>query len=91
MADSDALQQAAARLSAAVEALDKIVEPLLGEEDSMASLKQRLHSLTDERDRLRRELDAERDRAKRLQAANDEVSSRLEVVMGRLRDMAPAG
>ncbi len=90
MAESDALQQATARLSAAVEALENFVGPLFSEEDSIASLKQKMHSLTEERDRLLLELDAEQSRARRLEAANDEVSSRLEAMMGTLRDMAPA-
>lgn len=53
-------------------------------------LKEQFRALTDERNRLAAELDAERVRARRLEAANNEVSGRLEAVMGTLRDMAPA-
>lgn len=91
MAESDALQQAAARLCAALDALENFLAPLFSDEDSVASLKQRLHLITDERDRLLAELDAERNRAQRLEAANDEVSGRLEAVTGRLRGMAATG
>ena len=90
MAESDALQQATARLGAAVDGLENVLGPLIDEEDSVATLKQKLRFLTDERDRLLSELDAERSRARRLEAANDEVSGRLEAVMGTLREMAPA-
>jgi hypothetical protein len=90
MAESDALQQATARLGAAVDGLENVLGPLIDEEDSVATLKQKLCFLTDERDRLLSELDAERSRARRLEAANDEVSGRLEAVMGTLREMAPA-
>lgn len=91
MAESDALQQAAARLGAALDALENFLAPLFSDEDSVATLKQRLHQLRDERDRLLIELDAERNRAQRLEAANDEVSGRLEAVTGRLRGMAATG
>lgn len=91
MAESDALQQATARLSAAVDGLENVLGPHFDEENSVATLKQKLRFLTDERDRLLSELDAERSRARRLEAANDEVSGRLEAVMGTLREMAPAG
>ncbi len=91
MAESDALQLATARLSAAVDALENFVGPLFGEEDSIANLKQKLRSVENERDRLLAELDVERSRASRLEVANDEVSGRLDAVMGSLRDMAPAG
>jgi chromosome segregation ATPase len=91
MAESDALQQAAARLGAALDALENFLAPLFSDEDSVANLKQRLHQLRDERDRLLIELEAERGRAQRLEAANDEVSGRLEAVTGRLRGMAATG
>ncbi len=91
MAESDALQQAAARLGAALDALENFLTPLFSDEDSIASLKQHLHVITDERDRLLAELDAERSRAQRLEAANEEVSGRLEAVTGRLRGIAATG
>jgi chromosome segregation ATPase len=91
MAESDALQQAAARLGVALDALENFIVPLFSDEDSVASLKERLHQVTDERDRLLAALDAERSRAQRLEAANDEVSGRLEAVTGRLRGMAATG
>ena len=74
-----------------MDALENFIVPLFSDEDSVASLKQRLHQVTDERDRLLAELDAERSRAQRLEAANDEVSGRLEAVTGRLRGMAATG
>jgi chromosome segregation ATPase len=91
MAESDALQQATARLGAALDALENFLAPLFSDEDSVANLKQRLHQLSDERDRLLIELEAERSRAQRLEVANDEVSGRLEAVTGRLRGIAAIG
>ena len=54
------------------------------------SCKEQVRFLTEERDRLRLDLDAEKNRVRRLKAANDEVSGRLEAVMMTLKDMMPA-
>ncbi len=93
MTEPDALQQATERLDAAVDELEGFLQHILAEGkggDSVASLKERVRSLTEERDRLRLDLDAERNRVRRLKAANDEVSGRLEAVMVTLKDMMPA-
>ncbi|HZP09380.1 DUF4164 family protein [Methyloceanibacter sp.] len=93
MTEPDALQQATERLDAAVEELEGFLRQILSERengDSIAVLKERLRSLTEERDRLKLDLDAERNRVRRLKAANDEVSGRLEAVMVRLKDMMSA-
>lgn len=55
-----------------------------------AVLKEQIKFLTQERDQLLAELEAERARVRRLKAANEEVSGRLDVVMGTLKDMVPA-
>src|SRR5690554_7386956 len=49
-------------------------------EVSLAALKQELRDLIDERDQLLADLEAERSRVRRLKAANEEVSGRLEAV-----------
>ena len=93
MTQPDALQQAATRLDAAVDALEDFLGQVCaegGDGASVASLLGQVRSLTDERDRLLGELDAERARVRRLQTANDEVSDRLESAMGTLKDMMPA-
>jgi Domain of unknown function (DUF4164) len=93
MTQSDALQQAATRLNAAIDALDDCLDQLFADGDDgnpIASLREQVHFLTEERDRLLLELDAERSRGRRLEAANDEVSDRLEAVLLTLRDMVPA-
>ncbi|MGV1015725.1 MAG: DUF4164 family protein [Methyloceanibacter sp.] len=46
--------------------------------------------MAEERDQLLLDLDAERDRVRRLTAANEEVSGRLEAVMGTIKEMLPA-
>ena len=97
MTQTDALQKALLRFGAAVDSLERFLGQLFEDRDQAVKLKEQLRALTDERnrlaaerDRLAAELDHERGRARRLEDANSEVSGRLEVVMGTLREMAPA-
>jgi predicted nuclease with TOPRIM domain len=97
MTQTDALQKALLRFGAAVDGLERFLGQLFEDRDQAVKLKEQLRALTDERnrlaaerDRLAAELDHERGRARRLEDANSEVSGRLEVVMGTLREMAPA-
>jgi hypothetical protein len=53
-------------------------------------LREKVRFLTEERDRLLKELNAERARAHRLAAANKDVSGRLTAVMVTLKDLMPA-
>jgi len=92
MTQPDALQ-ATERLDAAVDELERLLQQAFAEGDgdvSVAALKEQLRFLTDERDQLLVDLEAERGRVRRLKAANDEVSGRLDVVTGTLKDMIPA-
>lgn len=91
MSQSDAVQQAATRLNAAVEAIAKSLNEFLEDIQSVAALREQVRTLTNERDRLLQELEDERGRARRLEAANDEVSDRLEALTGTLKTIAPAG
>ena len=97
MTQTDALQKALLRFGASLDGLERFLDQLFEERDSAAKLKEQVRSLTDERnrlaaerDQLAAELDYERSRATRLEDANSEVSGRLEVVMGTLREMVPA-
>lgn len=97
MTQTDALQKALVRFGAAVDSLERFLGQLFEDRDQAVKLKEQLRALTDERnrlaaerDRLAAELDHERGRARRLEDANSEVSGRLEIVMGTLREMAPA-
>jgi len=93
MTEPDALQQATERLDAALDELEGFLQQILADSEadkSVASLQEQLRKLTEERDRLRHDLDAERNRVQRLKAANEEVSGRLEAVMVTLKHMMPA-
>jgi hypothetical protein len=93
MSQPDALQQATQRLDAAVDELEIFLGSVFVEGEggvSIATLKEQVRFLTEERDRLLVELDAEKSRVRRLMDANDEVSERLETVMGTLKEIMPA-
>ena len=93
MSQPDALQQATQRLDAAVDELEIFLGSVFVEGEggvSTATLKEQVRFLTEERDRLLVELDAEKSRVRRLMDANDEVSERLETVMGTLKETMPA-
>lgn len=93
MTEPDAMQQATERLDAALDELEGFLQQILADsegDESVASLQEQLRKLTEERDRLRHDLDAERNRVRRLKAANEEVSGRLEAVMVTLKHMMPA-
>jgi hypothetical protein len=93
MSQSDALERAAERLDLAVDQLETFLRQAFAEAEdgvSLAALREQVQFLTEERDRLLRELDAEKNRAHRLAAANEEVSGRLTAVMITLKDLMPA-
>lgn len=93
MSQSDALERAAARLDMAVEELEAFLREALGQAEdgvSLVALRGQVRFLTEERDRLLLELEAERIRVGRLAAANEEVSGRLTAVMVTLKDLMPA-
>jgi len=93
MSQPDALQQATQRLDAAVDELEIFLGSVFVEGEggvSIATLKEQVRFLTEERDRLLVELDTEKSRVRRLMDANDEVSERLETVMGTLKEIMPA-
>jgi chromosome segregation ATPase len=93
MGQSDALQQATERLDAAADQLETFLRDVFADAEggaSIAELRDQVRFLSEERDRLLSDLDAERNRVRRLKAANEEVSGRLEAVMVTLKDLMPA-
>jgi hypothetical protein len=93
MSQPDALQQATERLDTAVDQLESFLRQVFADAEdgvSVAALTEQIRFLTEERDRLLRDLDAEKNRVRRLKTANEEVSGRLEAVMVTLKDLMPA-
>lgn len=85
-----------ARFDAALDALEGNVARVLADDQGQVQsaeileLREQVKFLTDERDQLLADLEAERTRVRRLKAANEEVSGRLDAVVGALKDMSPA-
>jgi chromosome segregation ATPase len=93
MSQPDALQQATERLDSAVDQLETFLRQVFAEAEdgvSVAELREQVRFLTEERDRLLLDLDAEKNRVRRLKLANEEVSGRLEAVMATIKDLMPA-
>ena len=93
MSQPDALQQATERLDSTVDQLERFLREVFADSEdgvTVAELKEQIRFLTEERDRLLLALDAEKNRVRRLKAANEEVSGRLEAVMATLKDLMPA-
>ena len=93
MGQSDALQRATERLDAAADQLEIFLSGVFADSEgggSIAELRDQVRFLSQERERLLADLDAERNRVRRLKAANEEVSGRLEAVMVTLKDLMPA-
>jgi cell division protein ZapA (FtsZ GTPase activity inhibitor) len=93
MSQPDALQQATERLDSAVDQLESFLRQVFADAEdgvSVAALREQVRFLTEERDRLLLDLDAEKNRVRRLKNANEEVSDRLEAVMVTLKDLMPA-
>jgi chromosome segregation ATPase len=93
MSQPDALEQATERLDSAVDQLESFLRQVFAKAEdgvSVAELRERVRFLSEERDRLLRDLDAEKNRVRRLKTANEEVSDRLEAVMETLKDLMPA-
>jgi chromosome segregation ATPase len=93
---ADALQQAVARFGASLDSLERSLGNLFERQGEGATLKDQFKALLEERNQLQSErdelanaLDSERMRAGRLEAANEEVTARLESVMGTLKEMTP--
>ena len=93
MSQPDALERATERLDSVVDQLETFLRQVFAEAEggvSVAELREQVRFLSEERDRLLRDLDAEKNRVRRLKTANEEVSDRLEAVMETLKDLMPA-
>lgn len=97
--DQESLEQkeTVARFEAALGALEAHLARVLSggdegvdlQEAALAAMQEQVRFLTEERDQLLADLEAERDRVRRLKAANDEVCDRLETMTGTLKSMFP--
>jgi hypothetical protein len=85
MTDQSVIDTATKRLSEALDALDAAVERRLEVERSRAILTEQVHALDADRARLAAELDGQLARARRLESANRDIARRLDAAMENIR------
>ena len=85
------LQEATTRLTKALKTFEDAVAQRLAEEKRVEDLEQHIQSLNVEQERLTASLSVARQRAERLETANDEVSHRLENVIDSIKTIVKTG
>ncbi|MCG8560275.1 MAG: DUF4164 domain-containing protein [Hyphomicrobiales bacterium] len=91
MGNPDAIEEATSRLSTALQALEDSVMRQMRQGQTIDDLQEQIRSLTVEHERLVASLEAERQRADRLQAANGEASNRLDTIINSVKSILQTG
>ena len=91
MGNPDAIEEATSRLSTALQALEDSVMRQMRQGQTIDDLQEQIRSLTIEHERLVASLEAERQRADRLQAANGEASNRLDTIINSVKSILQTG
>ncbi len=91
MSNSKALEDAAARLTKALQAFEQAVAHRLEDEQSIEDLEQHIRDLNAEQERLMASLTDARQRADRLESVNEEVSGRLENAIDSIKTILKPG
>jgi len=91
MSNSKALEEAAARLTKALQAFEQAVARRLEDDQSIDDLEQHIRDLNAEQERLMASLTDARQRAERLESVNEEVSGRLETVVDSIKTILKPG
>jgi hypothetical protein len=87
MTDQTPIDAATKRLSSALDALDAAVERRIDAERGHAALSEQVHALDADRSRLASDLDSQTARARRLEAVNRHIASRLDTAMQNVRSV----
>ena len=87
MTDQSVIDTATRRLREALDALDAAVERRLEVERSRTILTEQVHALDADRARLAAELDGQMARARRLESANRDIARRLDAAMESIRQV----
>ncbi|MBN8937238.1 MAG: DUF4164 domain-containing protein [Rhizobiales bacterium] len=91
MTEQTAIEQATRRLTQALDALDAAVENRLEMDRSRAALAEQVHALDTDRSRLAADLDSQIGKARRLEAANRDIAKRLDAAMENIRAVLESG
>jgi hypothetical protein len=85
MTDQNAIDTATRRLTQALDALDSAVDRRIEIDRSRAILTDQIHALDVDRASLAADLDTETARARRLETANRDIARRLDAAMDSIR------
>ena len=87
MTDPTTIEQATKRLTLALHALDAAVERRLETDRSRAVLTEQVHALDADRARLAADLDGQVAKVRRLETANRDIARRLDAAMDNVRQV----
>jgi hypothetical protein len=90
MTDQSAIDDAARRLMQALDQLEAAVDRGLEAERGRAILAEQVHALDSDRAKLASDLDAQLGRARRLETANRDVARRLDAAMESIQSVLDA-
>jgi hypothetical protein len=90
MTDRTLIDAAARRLTSALETLDAAIDHRIEIERSRPILAEQVHALAADRSRLAADLDDQTSRARRLEAANRDIASRIDAAMQNIRSVLDA-
>jgi uncharacterized protein DUF4164 len=90
MTDQNAIEQATRRLTQAMDALDAAVERRIESDRTRTILVEQVHALDADRAKLAADLDRETAKARRLETANRDIARRLDAAMDNVRSVLEA-
>jgi septal ring factor EnvC (AmiA/AmiB activator) len=90
MSDASAIDAASRRLAAALDALEAAAERRREADHGEDTLAAQVHALGSDRSKLAADLDTQSARANRLEAANREVTQRLDLAIDTIRTVLDA-
>jgi hypothetical protein len=90
MTEATAIDSATRRLTLALDALEAAVERKIDIDRSRTILTEQVHALDADRSRLASELDSQTARARRLEAANRDIARRIDAAMENIRAVLEA-
>ena len=85
MTDQNAIDRATRRLTQALDSLEAAVERRVEMERSRAVLTEQVHALDADRSKLAADLDTQLARARRLESANRDIARRIDAAMDNIK------
>jgi hypothetical protein len=87
MTEQTAIEQATRRLTAALDTLDAAVERRVDADRGVAVLGEQVHALAADRSKLAADLDAQVARCRKLETTNRDIARRIDAAMDNIRSV----